>query len=204
MPTGYTAGVADGSIADLKTFALQLARGMGALIMMRDDPSDAKIPERFEPGDYNAKELAKLRGERDRIRAMSDDEAQAAADAEYTADQEAQQKYFAEKDEQRARYEAMLAKVRAWQGAPEGIKEFGIEQLTSSIDFDCSDERRWYRPPVERDGKKWRAAKLEKISKDVEYHAAEQGKEEARTEGRNAWLAQLRRSLDELAQEAAQ
>lgn len=53
MPTGYTANVPDG--ITFEQFVWQCARGMGALVMMRDEPTGAPIPERFEPSDYNAK-----------------------------------------------------------------------------------------------------------------------------------------------------
>lgn len=195
MPTGYTADVADGKIADLEPFVWQLARGMGALIMMRDDPHDAPIPERFEPSPYNAKKLDELRAEIGVLSAMTDDEAQVAADAEYQEDQRAQAEYFANKALQRQRYQAMIARLEAWRGAPEGIKEFGLEQLSRSIDFDCREPFEWYRPPVERDGAKWRDSKITKLARDIEYHTTEAAKEIERTERRNAWLAQLRASL---------
>jgi hypothetical protein len=47
MPTGYTAPIADGMT--FEQFALGCARAFGALVTMRDEPSDAPIPERLEP-----------------------------------------------------------------------------------------------------------------------------------------------------------
>lgn len=49
MPTGYTAAVEDGTITEFDDFAWQCARAFGALIMMRDDPMSAPIPQKFEP-----------------------------------------------------------------------------------------------------------------------------------------------------------
>lgn len=195
MPTGYTAAVQDGRITELEPFAWQLARGMGALIMMRDEPWDAPVPKRFEPSQYNATALTEARAERDRLYAMSDEEAQAAADAEL-AEWEADRAASEQKHrDQRARYLAMIDKLEAWQGAPEGIKEFGLEQLRQSLDFDCREPFKYWSEPPARDGAEWRRAKLAKVAKDIDYHAREQAAEEARTEGRNAWLAQLRKSL---------
>lgn len=196
MPTGYTADVADGKVSDLKPFALRLARGMGALIMMRDYAWDAPIPERFEPSTYNAERLAEVQAERQRLYAMSDEEAQREANAEHAAWVESREKSRAEHVERRKRYDAMLEKVRAWQGAPEGIKEFGIEQLERGRDFDCPEPWRYWSEEPPKDGAAWKSAKLDKVAHDVQYHSAEHGKEVARTEGRNAWLAQLRLSLE--------
>ena len=52
MPTGYTAGVQDGTVTDFSEFALQCARNFGALVTMRDDPWSTPIPERFEASEY--------------------------------------------------------------------------------------------------------------------------------------------------------
>lgn len=195
MPTGYTASVADGTVTDLATFAMQLARGMGACITMRDAPSDAPIPEKFEPHDYHAKRLEEARTELERLYAMSEDEAQSEADKEYA-------EFLADRDRaegrhatQRSNYEAMIANVEAWTGAPEGIKEFALEQLRTGMDFDCRGPFSYWREGPPEIGTEWRRAKLEKAQKDVEYHTIEDAKERTRTEGRNAWLAQLRASL---------
>lgn len=48
MPTGYTYGIHDGSVTTLREFALRAARGMGALLPLREAPPDAPIPRCFE------------------------------------------------------------------------------------------------------------------------------------------------------------
>lgn len=196
MPTGYTAGVADGSVTEFEPFIWQLARGMGALVTMRDDHWDAPVPEAFEPSAYSADRLAELRTERERLYALSDAEAQAEADQEHSAYLAARGKYFADNAARRDRYEAMIAKVKAWTAAPEGIKEFALEQLERGLEFDCPTDPRYYREEPTRDGAEWKRGKLAKVGKSVEYHAEQDAKERARTEGRNAWLRQLRRSLE--------
>lgn len=195
MPTGYTAAVADGTITDLAPFVLQLARGMGALIMMRDEPWDAPIPERFEPSSYNADRLAEAKAERERLYALTDAEADAAARAQYDADCAARDKYIADKKAQRERYDAMIVKVAAWDGAPEGIKEFGLEQLTSGRDFDCREPFTYWKEVTLLTGQEWRSNALAEVAKTIDYHAREDAAERERTEGRNAWIAQLRKSL---------
>ncbi len=195
MPTGYTAEVADGKITDLAPFVLQLARGMMPLIQMRDDPADAPIPERLEPSDYNAKKLTELRAERLRLTCMTADEAQAAADktvAEYEA---ALAKAESEFVETRKRYDAMIAKVVDWQGGPEGLKDFAVEQLNRGRDFDCGHEFKYYSERPADNGSDWRKAALDKLRKEIEYHAIEDAKERERTIERNLWLSQLHRSL---------
>lgn len=196
MPTGYTADVVSGKITDLRSFALLCARGMGALIMMRDAPWDAPIPERFEPSTHYRDELAKVQAELAELRALSPADWQAKADAEYAADCESRDAYFAEKAEGRERYDAMLKQVRAWKNPPEGIKSFMIEQLERGRDFDCGDGDYW--KLVERKtGEEWKVKREQELMRCAARYAEEWQKEQDRTEGRNAWIAQLRRSLDQ-------
>lgn len=82
MPTGYTADVASGKITSLRDFALICARGMGALVMMRDEPFDAPIPERFEPSVFYKKHLDEAKQELAALRAMTAEDADNAAAAE--------------------------------------------------------------------------------------------------------------------------
>lgn len=197
MPTGYTADVADGTVTDLRTYALQCARGMSALIMMRDQPSDAPIPERFEPSTYNAERLEEAKAERDRLFNLSDAEAEAEAAREFAAKAEAKRKYLADKAERRRRYEAMIAAVSPWQRAPEGLKEFMLEQLHRGMEFDCPPGDGYWDEPVRQAGGEWKAEKLAQVNREIMRHAEEDAKERARTDGRNAWVTQLRNALAE-------
>lgn len=199
MPTGYTANVADGKITDLRSFAMQCARGMGALIMMRDESWSAPIPERFEPSDYYAKKVQEGKAERDALYAMSNDDADRAAKAEYQEKLAAKEAYLDGKKEMRSRYEAMIALVEAWQFAPEGLKEFMLEQLHTGMNFDCGGDGSYWEEVELLSGAEWKAKKLERVQQSIIRDAAEHAKEIERTESRNAWIAQLRASLDHLA-----
>ena len=73
MPTGYTAGVADGSIIDFNEYALQCARNFGACILLRDEPLSSEIPE-FEPSDYHEKALTESKAGLSSFLAMNENE----------------------------------------------------------------------------------------------------------------------------------
>jgi hypothetical protein len=195
MPTGYTADVVSGKVTDLKTFAKQLARGMGALVMMRDAPDDAPIPDRFEPSPYYAESLATAQAKVDRLTAMTNDEAQAEADAEFDRRAAARDAAKARRDEQRQRYDDMIAKVEAWEGAPEGIKEFGLQQLRQGREFDCPEPFKYWLKVEQQDGAVWRAEALKEATRNLDYARESNEKELERVAARNEWLAQLRRSL---------
>jgi hypothetical protein len=194
MPTGYTAEVGNGKITDLKTFALQCARGMGALIMMRDEPFDAPIPERFEPSLYNQKALVEASEKLEWLQNLTSLEIEQEAVREH---EETLQRWHKRKEENEAQYVAysdMLTKVYAWQGAPEGLKQFMIDQLQQSINFDCGTS--YEKEPQPQTGTQWFAEKLKALTWSIKHHAERQKEEEARTEARNKWIAQLRASLE--------
>jgi hypothetical protein len=182
--------VGDGKITTLREFALRCARGMGACIMMRDEPWDAPIPERFEPSlDYHKRELAKATELLKDADDLSDDECASRAKSDFEAAMASHATYQAKKEEENGRYRAMLDAVEAWETEAEGIKEFMSEQLRISIDKHVSEA------PKEMTGEEWRKETARKALWSIAYHEKEIAEEIHRTEMRNLWLAALRRSL---------
>ena len=197
MPTGYTHGVQKGEITTLRQYALTCARGMGALIMMRDDPFDAPIPEKLEASTkYQDERLAELRARWDEVTKLSPQECASEAGKAHVAAIRHRNEYLKRQAEERNRYESMIAQVEAWETDAEGIKPFMLEQLTSSIRFDCGGS---YVPEVPelQAGEEWLAATKAQILKDIEYQEGERLKEIERTNARQAWLDKLRASLPE-------
>lgn len=196
MPTGYTAAVQDGKVTTLRQFAMTCARAFGACIMMRDDPSDAEIPERFEPEtEYHDTHIATANAVLAEIPMLTAEECDARAIAEFSAAEAAATEYEASRAHGRARYQQMLAQVEGW-GAPadlQGLKDFMAEQLRGSIEFDCSPSS--LPGPVKMSGEEWRKIALKRAADDLAYHAKGRAEEIARANGRNAWLASLRASL---------
>lgn len=195
MPTGYTAPVQSGEIADFATFAMQCARAFGALVTMRDEPVDAPIPERFESTDYHARELSAAVARLADLQAMSPEEVARASVKAHADAYASWMERERTRREQRARYEVMLAQVDAWEpptDGHEGLKRFMREQLTESIGFDCGEP---YPEPVSPGPDGWLAAQIEKAEWSAAYHAKADREERERVEGRNRWLADLRASL---------
>jgi len=196
MPTGYTAAVRDGKITTLREFALSCARGMGALITMRDDPHDAPIPERFEPfTDFYDGQIERAQELLRTVPHLTDSECDFRAETLFKEEIKSYQESLARKRLARARYEDMLCKVKAWRCDDEvrTLKDFMVKQLEESIDFDCSE--RYTEPPVRLTGEQWRQKTLENASRDLAYGQKQQAEERERV-SRNRWLAALRRSLE--------
>lgn len=196
MPTGYTAAVADGAITDLPTFALQCARNFGALILMRDEPMDAPIPDAFEPSYFYERELSAIRERLARLEAMSPEEADNACEQAYLESVTTWERRAAERAETKGRYEAMLALVQQWTPPTQdhtGLKVFMLDQLRDSIKFDCDgsyDER-----PVRMDSAAWVKQQIEAAKRRFESYSEGAAEERERTNSRNAWIAKLRESL---------
>lgn len=196
MPTGYTAAIADD--ITFNDFVMNCSRAMGALILMRDEPSNAPIPERFEPTDYHAKKIEAAKAKLLELQGLSEAETIAAAQAAFDEETEARDSAMRKNDSLREKYTAMLGQVKAWETPTpdhDGFKTFMVEQITGSIDFDCSNSYYIDRKPVLLSGDAWLAREMISANKDLEYHTAENLKEIERTEGRNKWLRELRVSL---------
>jgi hypothetical protein len=202
MPTGYTADVQSGKVTEFPEFAMQCARAFGALIMMRDESSKAPIPERFEPKtSYYDEALASAKARLAELLAMSPEAVTAAAEESHKDAVARWSARRAARAAERQRYEAMLAKVAAWEPpTPEhdGMKKFMADQLRESIKFDCSGD--YDDEPVALAGPAWLEKETETARWDIGRYAKHRREEIARTEDRNKWLADLRASLASMAE----
>lgn len=191
MPTGYTAMISEG--ATFERFALSCARQFGALIMMRDEPYDAEIPE-FQPTDYHTKQLEADNERLTWLKSLTAAQVQDQCEKAHNEEVERIHKMNAEKDITLAKYEEMLEKVNAWVPPTEdhlGLKEFMVKQITESIYFDCSN----YDFPKRITPDDWRIRELKKVMDSITYHTVEHEKDVQRTNSRNEWVKKLKLSL---------
>lgn len=195
MPTGYTHEVCDGKITEFSDFAMSCARAFGALITMRDDPMDKPIPDEIAPEtSYYDKRVAESLKRMGEVQAMTNVEAEAAAAAEHSAALASRAKYLSDKDEEAARLNAMLMKVRKWHPpTPDHVemKGFMIDQLTISMPGTYTPSM-----PVQMDGETWRKKTIDDLSRSIVSDRQEIAKEIKRAAGRTEWVKALRSSLD--------
>lgn len=98
---------------------------------------------------------------------------------------------------QRVRYEGMRAKVLAWSPpSPDhvGLRDFMVEQLQKSIEFDCGGT--YDIAPGRLTPSEWKALRKADAERDIAYHTKARAEAIERTEGQNRWVAQLRESLN--------
>ena len=113
-------------------FVMGCARSMGACISMRDESSDTKIPQKFEPGDYDKKELEKSKLRLKELEKMSFLAADNLAKEEYKKAVVYNEKQIRTNNELAKKYKSILEQVKAWQPPSLGhneFKNFMISQL---------------------------------------------------------------------------
>lgn len=166
MPTGYTDPVRSGEITELKDFAAKCAPAFSAFIHLRDD-ADKTLRYPKADTEFVAEQLAKALKERSRWRDSSEEEKYAEWSEYYVGRLAEYQRDKARRASEEARYRNMLAQVVSLDvdSRLSNFKNFMIEQLESSIEFDCSPTD-WYKP-VEY--VEWVKARYESVEDDVVY-----------------------------------
>lgn len=196
MPTGYTDVIKDG--ITFQQFAMNCARAFGACVMMRDDPTDKPIPEKFEPSTWHKKELSKAYKELERINSLNAGEAKEEAFVEFVQEAQRQEEAITKDRKLVGQYKDMLYQVRQWQPLAAdhiGLKDFMIQQIESSIKFDSMEDYYIKHAPQKLTGEQWLAMKKQEAQRDIAYHTKENDAEIERTNSRNEWVRALRESL---------
>lgn len=193
MPTGYTSPVQNNPDYTFEEFVWDCARAFGALVMMRDEPCGAPIPESFPHDNYYERRLVDVTKNLEEALGRSIDEWEAAWKGSTELARENHKKYLAEKATTKARYEAMLARVIAWEPPSAEhvqLRKFMIDQLHESIRFDCITLEVAELPLNE-----FIMAQIDGARSDVEYCTKKAAEERERVERRNEWLRLLRESV---------
>ena len=194
MPTGYTLDLYDGKDITFEEFVLKCARAFGVLIDMRDEPIDAPIPERFEPSDYHLKELERAKKRLKEIKKWDEEKAEQEAERAYRDALKKREEFIKKNKLIRKRYEDMLSKVQKWKPPTiehESLKQFMIQQLVESIEYDCFIPEM----PQHLSGEEYKEQQIKKALSDIDYHEREYAEEVNRVYERNKWLLSLRESL---------
>lgn len=188
MPSGYTAGVADGTVTSFREYASRCMRAFGALIDMRDDPSTTPIPDEVVPSDYYAKEVAETEGRIAALCAMTEAEVAAAWEADCLSRNNEYERRAAERDETELRYRRMLELARRFVPPTFNHGDFSkflVRQLEESLRFDCSTINR---PTLPQTANEWRDGEIERERRWLESCKKSQQEEIQRCADRTAWI----------------
>ena len=168
MPTGYTAGVVDGTIKTFKDFAKNCMRAFGATIHMRDEPMSKKYEPRV-PDDFYYERVEEAKKNLAELDTLPD---------EHFIKEEHEKikddiRYYSEKmrkvKEARERLDSLLEETSEWEPPTTDhveFKNFMIQQLTETIKYDGDVE--YYEGEIERLYKKLDTPiDLDSVKKDL-------------------------------------
>ena len=196
MPTGYTDKIKDG--ITFQQFAMNCARAFGACVMMRDDPSDKPIPDKFEPSEWHKKEISKACQELEKVSKMSVLDAEKMALIEFAGECKRQAEAISKDRKLMGQYKDMLRQVKQYQApTPDHteFKEFMVSQIEGSIKFDGVEDYYIECPLKKLTGEEWLAKKKQEAQRDIDYHTKENNAEIDRANSRSEWVRALRDSL---------
>lgn len=203
MPTGYTAKVGEG--ISFEEFVWTCARAFGALILMRDDPLDAPVPQRFEPSSYYPEALAETRGRVAALEAMTSRERVAEGGRLKAEAVALYERMIAERRAENEKYAAMTARVRDWQPPSpdhENLKAFMLEQLSISTEGTEYYEQALAEAQTKAPGAHFADA-LSDARRRLKHLEDDERKDRERTEERNRWIEALRQSVPPVADKAS-
>lgn len=183
-------------------FTMNCARAFGALISMRDDASDAPIPDEIVPDKYYAESLKEAQDELMKLSAMSAGELR-----EYGAQRKLASIASWEnsvKDEQSDidKCRAMLERVRAWTPPTadhEGLKNFMVQQISDSMKYadepDDSYRIKALREAQQKTPEEYAHEAMADARERVTSREKDLLKEQQRCAERTQWIRDLRKSL---------
>lgn len=192
MTTGYTYVLIEKPETTFAQFALRCARAFGACIEMRDESIDRAPPAIVEPAAYVRDALDKAYEAHREAEALTLDEAEIRAEAEYASRLESRREYEERHARETALFTKMLEEIDAWVPPTkehEGLKAFMRQQVETSI-----SKRYDYAVP-KQSGAEWLESLRRTTAESVTRAAREWEKERVSAAERTAWLKALRESL---------
>lgn len=203
MPTGYTAGILDGKITTFPQFAKQCMRAFGATMHMRDDDMDAEFTPRT-PSDYCSKRIKEAMQLLIDAEVLSDEVIIANRKKELEERKAYHLKSIEKSKVDTKNMNAILKDVRKWQPPTSehtGIKDFMIDQIEKTIDFDCKTEyhdeglAKIELELLTLNASEIRKYMIAKAKKDFEYNTKNYNEDVKRCDTSNQWVTDFINSL---------
>jgi len=186
MANGYTWGVKDGTIIDLKTFALNTVK-----LNLRDGIPDDSVDSYYY--DSVARAEVRLGG----ILLTTPEQATRAAAEAHQGQLDQRVSSNENYTQVRQRYDAMLAQVRAWQAPTPKHEPFRAlleQQLLEAIKFDCHESPAT-EPPLLLSGDEWLKRSIAGAETELEWARQRLREQEERVAEQKIWYTQLVESL---------
>ena len=198
MPTGYTVKLMEKD-QSFKDFAMCCARAFGACIAMRDDPSDAPIPEEFKPSDYYDRAIAETEAKLAMLRAMTGRQAYEWGVKTKTETIERWLETIRQYEIENQRLGDMSGRIESWlPPTPDhfGIKSFMLQQIDVSR-HDLAYQRNELARLQETKPTDFYDTAIRDAESSLDHYREERIKEIERVTSGNKWLKALRESVVE-------
>lgn len=205
MPTGYTAGVVDGTIKTFNDFAKSCMRAFGATIHMRDEPLNRKYEQRV-PGVYYIESLEEAKKELALLETLPDEHFVNKIHSEIKSDIRYNLEKIEKIKEVRERLDSLLSSSESWNPPTEEhseFKKFMIDQLQQTIKYD--GDTSYYEENLNGLHKKLESPiDVDMIKNDLREQAEENVKskqksldeEIERCDKANEWVKELLKSIE--------
>lgn len=204
MATGYTHKILDGEITEFKDFAILCTRAFGATIHMRDEGFDTPYTPR-QVSQYHSDAIANTIQEIKELETITDEELEKKVEEEWTNQLD---RYNEMIERAKANFDVlskMMKEAEAYTPPTEDhvrFKEFIIEQLRGTIDYDCNLS--YYLNEIDNIKAKLesfnidelREERLANLRKSLEYHKKELQEEIIRVNDSNKWVSDVIKSLE--------
>lgn len=195
MPTGYTSIFVERDVT-FREYALRCARAFVACIVQRDE-SLSEPPKHREVSVYYQESIDRDMRELDRFLSLTREQQVAEMEAAADADRAYRAKARAAALVLEARLRTTLDKVSAWKAPTadhENYKKFMIDQINSTLDFDCA--LLGYRDP-EKVKAETPEEHLAQLKSNLEWSIQSRDEERERCKQANDWIDTLYASLPE-------
>jgi hypothetical protein len=196
LMTGYIHNMIDNKL-NFKDFVYSCARAFTPLILMREDPLNAPIPDKFDHDEYHSKELDKVRKKYKMLSSMDSQEQLAYGKKTKAKLVKIYEESLALAEDNFKKVSAMLKKVENWKPPSkdhEPLKAYMINQLNESRDIKY--EREALVGVEIRSEQSFYDADLDISKRDIKYHTEKRIEEIERTTARNLWIKLLKESVE--------
>jgi hypothetical protein len=203
MPTGYTAGILDGKITTFPQFAKVCLIAFGAAIHLRDEDMHSELTK-ITPSDYYATEIEKAKQLLKNAETLSDKLIVQNKKLELEKSKEYHLKAIEKSKVDVKNLNDILKEIYQWSPPTDehtGIKDFMIDQIKQTIDFDC--KTKYHEDNISKiqlellilNPSEIRKSMIEKGKKDFEYNTKNYNKDVLRCDNSNQWISDFISSL---------
>jgi len=196
MANGYTAPIEEDDTFTLAKYIWRCAKAFGFWgdAHMRDSSKswDDPLPLHFKTNDSLLEDIGMARDRLEKVKAMTDEEAEAAATYVFELWRESYGEPSAELVERASRYENMQKQVEAWTPPTpehEGLKRFMLEQI--------EEERPTLTPtkPFKQTGEQYKAQEIDDAREMLEQAQKRWARHVANITHANVWLQTLNEQI---------